>query len=275
MPGGLTWLFIGQPKTAKTTQSAKWSEKGKEGVLVLDANLGADLVEGGCNRIPITSINPPREKIFDEDGNELDNSEEPIIPAIDRGYYHRTGPDKGKPMEVWSMAEVLVFLKKNWDKLPYDTVTIDTVGDINDWIEDIVKKELNISSIGEAAFGADWGMARRKNVDILGKFQRFLVSKGATLVLVGHSKITSIVDGQSQLQLALPAGLARTLAGGVDVIGYTTISKETGEPEITFSNYQERQIGSRLRPLFQRTVPFSYEAVKEVIVNYEKEKNGE
>ena len=42
MPSGLTYFFIGQPKTGKTTACASWSEKGSDGVLVLDTDLGAE-----------------------------------------------------------------------------------------------------------------------------------------------------------------------------------------------------------------------------------------
>ena len=39
LPGGITWYFIGQPKTGKTTQASNWSDKGSEGVLVIDCLL--------------------------------------------------------------------------------------------------------------------------------------------------------------------------------------------------------------------------------------------
>ena len=44
LPNGLTWYFIGQPKTGKTTQASKWSDKGSEGVLLIDTDLGSDFV---------------------------------------------------------------------------------------------------------------------------------------------------------------------------------------------------------------------------------------
>jgi hypothetical protein len=56
----LTWYFIGQPKTGKTTAAANWSSKGAEGVLVIDTDLGADFVDG-ANVVTVTSLNPPFE----------------------------------------------------------------------------------------------------------------------------------------------------------------------------------------------------------------------
>ena len=68
LPGGLTWFFVGQPKTGKTTAAAEWSEKGSEGVIVLDCDLGADFVKG-ANVIPVTSLNIPFETEDKKDKN--------------------------------------------------------------------------------------------------------------------------------------------------------------------------------------------------------------
>tara|TARA_Y100001963_G_scaffold160165_1_gene268524 strand:+ start:916 stop:1809 length:894 start_codon:yes stop_codon:yes gene_type:complete len=276
LPGGLTWFFVGQPKTGKTTAASKWSEKGSNGVLVLDADLGADFVEG-ANVVPITSLNIPYEteevggevklKMKDVKGKKLPI---PIKPEA-RGYYHRTGKQKGKPMPVYSLAEALAWLKKDWDKLPYDTIVLDTVGEVNSWIEDIVKKEMNITAMGQGEWGSDWGAARRKNVDILKRMQSFVKKVGANLILIGHSKMTAVTDGRAQLSPELPSGLSRAITAKADVIGYITGDKSGGGYTISFKSYDERMIGSRLAPLAQKELPLDFKAVVDEIKNHNKE----
>ena len=128
LPGGITWYFIGQPKSGKTTQASKWSPKGSDGVLVIDTDLGADFVDG-ANVLTISSLNPPtRDK--KKDGVIITKSGKPVIEVIppeDRGYYYRNGSNKGKPMPVYSLAEVVSDLLKNWNEYPYDTIVIDPI----------------------------------------------------------------------------------------------------------------------------------------------------
>ena len=122
LPGGLTWYFIGQPKTGKTTASANWSSRGAEGVLLIDTDGGADFVDG-ANVVTCTSLNSP--KIIDK------NKIEQVIAPEDRDYYSGAG----KPMAVYSLFEVYAWLKRNWKKLGYETLVIDTVDVVNDWIQ--------------------------------------------------------------------------------------------------------------------------------------------
>ena len=58
LPGGLTWYFIGQPKSGKTTQASSWSPKGSEGVIGIDTDLGADFVDR-ANVVTCCALNPP------------------------------------------------------------------------------------------------------------------------------------------------------------------------------------------------------------------------
>ena len=143
--GGLTWYFIGQPKTGKTTAAANWSSKGAEGVLVIDTDLGADFVDG-ANVVTVTSLNPP----FEGEGDDRK-----VVPPLERGFYHRVGPDKGKPMEVYSLFEVYTWIKNSWTELGYETIVIDTIDTINEWIQEAVCEEMNISAMGEGDWGSD------------------------------------------------------------------------------------------------------------------------
>lgn len=62
IPTGITYYFIGQPKTGKSTQAAQWSPKGKKGVLVLDTDLGCDFINN-ANVLPIVSFNQPVKEV--------------------------------------------------------------------------------------------------------------------------------------------------------------------------------------------------------------------
>ena len=193
-----------------------------------------------------------------------------IIPPEERGFYNRVGPDKGKPMEVYSLVEVLIWLTKEWKSLPYDTVVIDTIDQVNRWIEEIVTKELNISQMGEGNWGADWGMARRKNIEIMVRFQKMLKKNGGNLILISHSKQTTVTDGKTQLMPELPRGLAYGLTAKADVIGYTTANKDDLKYYVSFKSYDERTVGSRLKPLCQKELLFDYQTIKKEILNYKE-----
>tara|TARA_R100000750_G_scaffold62830_2_gene58369 strand:- start:500 stop:1381 length:882 start_codon:yes stop_codon:yes gene_type:complete len=276
MPGGLTWYFIGQPKTGKTTAASGWSEQGQKGVLLLDTDLGVDFVDG-ANTVTVASLNPPEENVLEKGEQVYNKKGQPqtkIVSPEKRGFYHRIGKNKGKPMEVYSLQEVFMWLHDDWDKLKYDTVVIDTIDEVNGWIEKEVTKELNIDAMGEGQWGADWGKARRRNIDIVKRFQGFLKSKGAALILISHSKSTQIQDSKVQLSPDLPRGLAYALTAKADVIGYCTADKDSKGYYISFQAYDERTVGSRLKPLAQKTLELSYESIKEQISTYEKEESN-
>ena len=262
-PGGLTWYFIGQPKTGKTTAAANWSKKGAKGVLLLDTDLGADFVDG-ANVITIASLNPP----YEGEGDDRT-----IIPNAERGYYHRVGPKKGEPMEVYSLAEVFLWLKEEWTKLPYETLVIDTIDTINQWIEVAVCDELGITSMGEGQWGADWGKARRKNVDLVKRLQMLMKQYGSTLILTSHSKQSQMNDGKVQLSPDLPRGLGYALCARADVIGYSTVVKDEIIPSVSFQAYDERTVGSRLKPLNGKNLPFTYDDITKAITEYKEEED--
>ena len=276
VPGGLTWYFIGQPKTGKTTAASQWSKKGSEGVLLIDTALGADFVDD-ANVVTVNAVNPPLRELK-KDGKTITKNgktQTEIIPPKERGFKFRSGTKKGEAMPVYSMAEILSWLRNNWAKLPYDTIVIDTIDEVNKWIEASVLEELDIPSMGEGNWGADWGLARRKNLDIVVKFQKFVKQHGGNLVLISHSKATTITDGKAQLSPDLPRGLAYSLTAKADVIGYTTANRDNGQFYISFKSYDERTVGSRLRPLAQKDLLFNYSTVSNEILTYKEEnKNG-
>ena len=275
LPSGITWYFIGQPKSGKTTQASTWSQKGSEAVLVIDTDLGADFVDG-ANVITCASLNAPT-RVKEKDGIKiLKNGKETleIIPPIERGFYFRSGPNRGKEMPAYSLAEILQDLQKNWDKYPYDTIVVDTIDQVNTWIEDVVKADQGIENMGEGSWGADWAAAKKKNADIVKRLQDFLKKVGGNLVICSHAKQTAMTDDKVQLAPNLPSGLGRVLCAKADVIGYTTIDKENGDYFISFEGYDERMVGSRLKPLAQKRLSFNYTSVINEIKSYKEEKGA-
>ena len=275
LPKGLTWYFIGQPKTGKTTQASRWSDKGADGVLLIDTDLGSDFVNN-ANTVTVTSLNTPtRPKMID--GKQITEKGTPVIetvPSNEREYYHRTGDKVGEPMEVYSMVEVYFYLKENLKKLPYDTIVIDTIDHINRWIEVAVCDERGQTAMGEgSSWGADWAQARKKNLDIIKKFQLLCKSLGRNLVLISHAKSTVITDGKSQLGPELPRGLSYALTASADVIGYATANKEDSKFYISFQAYDERTVGSRLKPLAQKVLEFDYDSVMNEILKYKEQES--
>ena len=272
LPNGLTWYFIGQPKTGKTTQSSKWSPKGAEGCLLIDTDLGSDFVEG-ANTVTVTSLNiPTRPQMVDK--KQVTKNGKPvneIVPNDERGFYYRTGK-VGEPMKVYAMVEVYHWLKDNLKELPYDTIVIDTIDQVNRWIEQEVCDERDQPAMGDAnSWGQDWAMARKKNLDIVKKFQLLCKSLSRNLVIISHAKNTVITDGKSQLGPELPRGLAYALTASADVIGYAMANKEDGKFYLSFQAYDERTVGSRLRPLAQKVLEFDYNSVMNEILKYKEE----
>jgi hypothetical protein len=276
MPSGLTWFLIGQPKTGKTTAASRWSDRGSDGVLLLDTDLGSDFVDG-VNAVTISSLNPPTRPVLHE-GKQVTKGGVPqmeLVPPNERGFLSRSGEDKGKPIEAYSLIEVYNWLANKWDELPYETIVIDTIGQVNEWIESTVLEELGISAMGEGQWGADWGKARRKNLDVIKRFQRLMKQKGGNLVLISHAKSTVVTDGKAQLGPELPRGLGYSLAAKADVIGYVMAKKEDGGFYVSFEAYDERVVGSRLKPLNQKLLPFDYKAVSDEILNYKETETNE
>lgn len=81
-------------------------------------------------------------------------------------------------------------------------------------------------------------------------------------------------DGKVQLSPELPRGLGYALCARADVIGYSTVVKDKPVPMVSFQAYDERTVGSRLKPLNGLVLPFTYTDVTKAITEY-KEDEGE
>ena len=85
------------------------------------------------------------------------------------------------------------------------------------------------------------------------------------------AKTSQMQDGKVQLAPELPRGLGYSLAAKADVIGYTTANKDDGKYYISFEAYDERVVGSRLKPLAQKILPLEYSAISNEILKYKED----
>lgn len=78
-------------------------------------------------------------------------------------------------------------------------------------------------------------------------------------------------DGKVQLSPELPRGLGYALCARADVIGYSTVQKDETVPKVSFQAYDERTVGSRLKPLNGKLLPFTFNDVNLAITEYKEE----
>jgi hypothetical protein len=278
MPHGKCYIFIGQPKTAKSSEAAKFSDKGYEGTLVWD-------FEGGCEEIPMANVidirflNPPKRTKRNADGSiAIENGAEVIevIPPLERGYVYTTGPHAKEPMPVYSVAEAINFTMANWESMGFQTLVMDTIDAFNDLVEADVVAGFGNDSMGMVAYGADYIKSRNKNEYVAKTLlKNFLEKFGGDMVLLTHSKTSFGIgkDGKSDPSIVvigpeLPNKLALQYCAMADAIGYVTIDKATEKAMVNFKTFDENTRGSRIRGLAKKKIEFSYESIKKAIINY-------
>lgn len=272
MPRGIFIQFFGMPKTRKTTEASKWSDKGSDGVLVVDTDLGSDFVDG-ANVVTVTSLNPPMRAVIKDEKHVLDSKGFPLyepIPHEERGFTYRSGDKAGQPMPVYSISEVLAALYEASETgtLNYDAVVFDTIDIVNKWIEAEVCKEKNIGAMGEGNFGSDWALAKAKMNKIIELLKSIARKTGLNVIFISHSKQTTIVDEKVQLGPELPKGVGLSIMGSCELIGHVTMDKVKKSPMVSFAGSSEQQFGSRLRPLAGKSIPFNYESFKKELQDY-------
>jgi len=280
MPAGLTMLIFGQPKTHKSTELAKWSDRGSAGTLVIDTQFGTDFI-GGINKIHCVSLYPPMIPVLDLNGNQMTDERgllavEPLLPE-NRGYIHRNGAEKGQAMAVYSLDEILTYIYTELANgtFEFDTVVLDTFDQIVRWEEVETCITLGINSIGEAEFGKDYALTATKVNNIFFELKRVLMKAGKSLVLVSHSKQKLKVEANSSdktkvsahLASTLPTKIEKVVLGEADIIGYVEIESKFGKrkAKMSFDNCEELHMGSRLRNLAGKTINFDYETFKNTI----------
>lgn len=284
VPSGYIMFVFGHPKTHKTTELSRWSPTGAAGTLVLDTEDGATYIND-VNRIVICGVNTPMRIALNENGRPLKDSKgqtllEPIPPEK-RGYYYQNGPLIGQEMPVYSVAEVLDYLEEETKKpdFPYKTIVVDTFDIICEHKQDEIAEQLG-SPFGTAGFGKDYGILKESSRAILKLFVNMLKPKGINLILVSHAKDKVKFEGEGknvkptvQLSSTLNSGVSNIVSSMAEIIGYVSINKDSGESiaEISFDNSDEQHIGSRIKALSGKIIPFNYQTFVKTIEEYKGE----
>lgn len=270
VPESLIMLLYGPPKSGKTTAASAWSANGLDGTLIFDTDLGTDFIEG-ANRIIVRYINPPLRVMVDDDGKEILDSngfkmyEE--IPLGERIFFDSAG----NKMTAYSLSEIMDELDFNRDLFKdYQTIVIDTIDEINDWLERDAISTRKINAMGDAPFGADWSEVKKRMKKIIEFFKSYAKETGKTLILVSHSK-QKIEEDKKTITITadLPTGLANTVAGMCDLIGFAYVD-EKNRHKISFKGTTSQQFGSRLVQVAGKILDLGYSFFKEEIEKFKK-----
>lgn len=162
-------------------------------------------------------------------------------------------------VQVQSLAELreLYAELRAANPFPYQTVAIDTIDVLNDWIEAEVCRELGILQMGEKSFGLDWGLARNRVLDTMKAFHQL----PCNVLWLAHSRWAVVDEVEVGHTLNLPGKLARFVMASVDNVLFLTI--RNGQRVILFRPYQGIECGSRHPVLDQAgECPMSYAALR-------------
>lgn len=142
-------------------------------------------------------------------------------------------------------------------ELPYKTIVLDTIDVVNDWIEREVCEEMGITQLGQAPFGADWGAARNRVIELIKAFSQLPVN----VLIVAHSRWAVIGEVTVGHTIDLPGRLARFALAVVDNVLFCTTEK--GERKIVFRPHEGIEAGSR-NPVLDKagSCPMSYKALR-------------
>ncbi len=162
-------------------------------------------------------------------------------------------------LEIKSLAE----LREAYAELraanpfPYQTVAVDTIDVLNDWIEQEVCRELGIVQMGEKAYGLDWGIARNRVLDTIRAFSQL----PANILLIAHSRWAVVGEVEVGHTINLPGKLARFVMATVDNVLFCTV--RNGQRLILFRPTEGVEAGSRHPVLDQAgECPMSYQALR-------------
>jgi len=171
--------------------------------------------------------------------------------------------------------ELLKELKNPKNLKGYDTIVIDTIDIVYEWIEQDTIKSLNSSfktaytSIGEFPHGTGWAVARMNMKKFIFNNLFNITRMDKNVLIIAHEKLMKIErNGKEEtiFKLALPGQTGTLVTSLADVVGRIYSKKIAGkfEPRISFSPGQDDG-GSRIKSLANKDIPLDFEALKSII----------
>jgi len=182
-----------------------------------------------------------------------------LILDMEGGTRYVEGAYVAEIKNLGELREVYAQLRAMVDKgeLPYQTIALDTIDVVNDWIEREVCEEMGITQLGQAPYGADWGAARNRVIELIKAFSQLPVN----VLVIAHSRWAVIGEVTVGHTIDLPGRLARFALAVVDNVLFCTTEK--GERKIVFRPYEGIEAGSR-NPILDKagSCPMSYKALR-------------
>jgi len=163
-------------------------------------------------------------------------------------------------LQLSNLAEIrglIVQLAKEKDSIPYETIVVDSLTTLEQWIEEEVSQELNCE-FGTAGFGADYGSARTKIMRIINGFKK----ANKRIILIAHTNV-SAEPGTEIKTLSLTGKVKNLVTAAADAVGFMGWKNE--ERIISFASTQRDESGSRYPQLIGKDIPATYQAFAETI----------
>lgn len=158
---------------------------------------------------------------------------------------------------------------------PYNTIVIDTIDIVYEWVEQRTISTLNSSfktsynSIGEFPHGTGWAVARMNTKKFIFKDLFDITRTGKNVVIIAHEKAITITRNgkdETAYKLALPGQTSSTVSSLADAVGRVYSKSIAGrlEPRISFAPGTDDG-GSRIKALANKDIPLDFEVLKSVI----------
>jgi hypothetical protein len=204
----------------------------------------------------------------------------PLIFDLESGY----GNIKSDIIIPKSYQEFLKEIRNPKNLKSYDTIIIDTIDIVYEWIEKDTIDTLNRSfktgygSIGEFPHGTGWSVARMNTKKFIFSDLFNITRMNKNVVIIAHEKATTITRNgkdETAFKLALPGQTSSTVASLADVVGRVYSKSIAGrlEPRISFAPGQDDG-GSRIKSLANKDIPLDFKILKSVIESSKPDKKS-
>lgn len=157
-------------------------------------------------------------------------------------------------VQLSNLAEIrglIVQLSKAKNTIPYETIVVDSLTTLEQWIEEEVSQDLGCE-FGTAGYGADYGSARTKMMRMINAFKN--VNK--RIILIAHTNI-SAEPGTEIKTLSLTGKVKNLVTAAADAVGFMGWKNE--ERIISFASTQKDESGSRYPQLIGKEISATYE----------------